>query len=99
MDGAKTGEIHEAKQSGGAMEEPTQLEEVAAPSRENKTEPEVKAKTGRAKRREKRLRHEPQNVTGERQSTIVHHVKIYVGAQHDRARKLIMPTLHNLWVL
>lgn len=28
-------------------------------------ESEVKAKTGRAKRREKRLRHEPQNVTGE----------------------------------
>ena len=48
------------------IEKPTQPEEAAAPPSEHKkSEPEVKAKTGRAKRREKRLRHEPQNVTRE----------------------------------
>lgn len=79
----KTGEIHEDKPSGGAIEEPTQLEEVAAPPRDNQSEPEVKAKTGRAKRKEKRLRHEPQNVTGERQCTTVNYM--HVGTHHDCA--------------
>ena len=69
MDSTSTpkAEVPDEKPSGGAIEEPPQLEEAAAvPPRDNKSEPEVKAKTGRAKRKEKRLRHEPQNVTGER---------------------------------
>ena len=68
MDSTSTSkaEVPDEKPSGGAIEEPPQLEEAAAPPRDNKSEPEVKAKTGRAKRKEKRLRHEPQNVTGER---------------------------------
>ena len=79
----KTGEVYEDEQSSVAIEEPTQLEEVAAPRRDDKSEPEVKAKTGRAKRKEKRLRHEPQNVTGERQCTIVNYM--HVGPHHDCA--------------
>ncbi len=67
----KTGEVDEDKQSGGAIKEPTHLEEAAAPPNDKKSEPAVKVKTGRAKRRERRLRHEPLNVTGERQSTKV----------------------------
>ena len=73
MDDKATPRAEEAHNSKGeneqpsvAIQEPTQPKEAAAPSREHKdSEPEVKAKTGRAKRREKRLRHEPQNVTGE----------------------------------
>ena len=80
----KTGEVDEDKQSAGAIEEPTQLEEAAAPPNDNKLEPEIKAKTGRAKRRERRLRHEPLNVTGEQQSTIVY--SMHVGTHHDCAK-------------
>lgn len=52
-----------------AVQELTRMElEESAPQTavgERKgTESEVKAKTGRAKRKEKRLRHEPQSVTG-----------------------------------
>ena len=74
----KTGEIDEDKQSVGAIDEPTQLEEAVAPRNDNKSEPEVKAKTGRAKRRERRLRHEPLNVTGEQQSMIVYNMHVHV---------------------
>ena len=71
----KTEGVHhegEDEQPGGTIEQPTQHQGTAAPLRELKgsePEPEVKAKTGRAKRREKRLRHEPQNVIGERTPT------------------------------
>ena len=73
----KTGEIDEDEQSVGAIDEPTQLEDAVAP-RNDKSEPEVKAKTGRAKRRERRLRHEPLNVTGEQQSMIVYNMHVHV---------------------
>ena len=73
----KGGEVHhegEGEQPGGTIKPSTQPQDAAAPPRkhkDNEPEPEVKAKTGRAKRREKRLRHEPQNVIGEQPSTIV----------------------------
>lgn len=51
-----------------AVQEPTRTEDSPGPSaavEQKGSELPVKAKTGRAKRKEKRLRHEPHNVTGE----------------------------------
>ena len=76
----KAEEMHnkgEGEQPCVAIQEPTQSEEAVAPlSQQKDSEPEVKAKTGRAKRREKRLRHEPQNVTGERLSSVLNYMHV-----------------------
>ena len=74
MDGAKPkdeakskAEENAEKRDEEAVQEATQMEasgSQAAVGERKETESEVKAKTGRAKRKEKRLRHEPQSVTG-----------------------------------
>ena len=84
-EGVKTGDMMDVKkdkleeryekgedeQVSGTVQDPTRLEQPDAPASESKeSEPEVKAKTGRAKRREKRLKHEPHSVAGESLSTV-----------------------------
>ena len=61
-----TAEKGDSELAGGAAQEPAIAEERPCQQLAGKeSEPEVKVKTGRAKRREKRLKNEPQNVTGE----------------------------------
>ena len=89
MDGAELKEEAKSKAEENAEEkeeeaaqEPTLMEEsvpqAAAVGEGKETESEIKAKTGRAKRKEKRLRHEPQSVTGKQPNiTCVNHARLF----------------------